>query len=369
VHLGYTDGKRRRKVIYAATRREVQGEVAAALRAHEQGIPLPSERLTVGAFLAGWLVTVRPTIRPSTFVSYEGHVRKHLTPGLGRIALARLTPTEIRALLTAKLADGLSPRTVQYIHAVLRRALGEALRDGLVARNVATLVAPPRVRRPEVQPCSPDEARSFLDAVAGDRLEGLYTVALALGLRQGEALGLRWQDVDLDTGALRVRMSLQPLPRDLRPEGAPRGTRLVLVEPKTARSRRTVTMPAVVVSALRRHRVQQLQERLLAGSRWHEWGLVFTSTIGTPMEARNVSHRFQAILVAAGLPRIRFHDLRHSAATLMLAQRVSPRVVMETLGHSTIGMTMNTYAHVIPALQRDAADLMDAILRPAAALP
>jgi len=143
----------------------------------------------------------------------------------------------------------------------------------------------------------------------------------------------------------------------------------VLVEPKTARSRRTVTMPAVVVSALRRHRVQQLQERLLAGSRWHEWGLVFTSTIGTPMEARNVSHRFQAILVAAGLSRIRFHDLRHSAATLMLAQGDSPRVVMETLGHSTIGMTMNTYAHVIPALQQDAADLMDAILRPVAALP
>lgn len=368
VHLGYRDGKRRRKTIYGKTQREVRGKVTAALRAHEQGIPLPSDRLTVAAFLDGWLVTVRPTIRPSTFVSYQGHVRMHLVPALGRIALARLSPVEIRALMAAKLAAGLSPRTVQYIHAVLRRALGQALRDGLVARNVAALVEPPRVRRPEVRPLSPDQARTLLNAVAGDRLEALYTVALALGLRQGEALGLRWQDVDLDTGALRVRVSLQPLPRDLRPEGAPRGSRLVLVEPKTARSRRTVTMPAVVVSALRQHRIGQLQERLLAGSRWREWGLVFTTTIGTPLEARNVSHRFHAILAAAGLPRIRFHDLRHSAATLMLAQGVSPRVVMETLGHSTIGMTMNVYAHVIPALQQDAADRMDAILRPVSAV-
>jgi len=185
----------------------------------------------------------------------------------------------------------------------------------------------------------------------GHRLEALYTIAITVGLRQGEALGLRWQDVDLDAGSLRVRHSLQRI------EG-----RLQLVEPKTERSRRTVSLPGVVVSALREHRVRQLQERLLAGSRWQESDYVFTSTIGTPLDGVTVTHRFQETLRRLGMPHQRFHDLRHACASLLLAQGVSPRVVMETLGHSQISVTMNVYAHVIPALQRDAADRMDALL-------
>jgi integrase len=197
----------------------------------------------------------------------------------------------------------------------------------------------------------PDEARTFLATVKGDRLEALYSVALSLGLRQGEALGLLWENVDLDTGILKVRTALQRI------EGKQQ-----LVEPKTAKSRRNIIMPEVTITSLRTHRIRQLEERLAAGTRWKEQGLVFTSTIGTPLDQRNSFRLFQEALQRAGLPHIRFHDLRHTCASLLLAQGVHPRVVMETLGHSQISLTMDTYSHVIPALQRDAADRMNALL-------
>lgn len=265
--------------------------------------------------------------------------------------MAKLSPSDIQPFLNDKLAEGLSPRTVRYLHAVLRRALGQALKRGLVPRNVATLVNLPKAQRPEVEPFTPDQARSFLAAIHGDRLEALYSVALSVGLRQGEALGLRWEDVDLDTGTITVRKALQRL------NGV-----FELVEPKTARSRRTIALPQTAVTALRVHRTRQLQERLLAGSKWCENGLVFTNTFGTPIDASNLIRHFHRALVAAGLPRKRFHDLRHTCASLLLAQGVHPRVVMDILGHSQISLTMDTYSHVIPALQREAASQMDVLL-------
>jgi len=220
-----------------------------------------------------------------------------------------------------------------------------------VGRNVATLVDPPRSQRPDVTPLSPLQARAFLMAAQGDRLEALYSVAIALGLRQGEALGLRWADVDLDAGTLRVRHALQRID----------GT-LQLVEPKTKRSRRTIPMPPTVTATLRAHRVRQREERLVAGARWQEHDLIFPSTIGTPADARNVVRRFHAILDRAGLPAMRFHDLRHTCASLLLAQHIPPRVVMEILGHSNISMTLDIYSHVTPALQREAAQGMETLL-------
>ena len=254
-------------------------------------------------------------------------------------------------MMNKNLAAGRSPRTVQYTHTVLRRALGRALKWGLVARNVATLVDRPRSVRQEMQSLSPEQARVFLQAAEGDRLEALYSVAIAVGLRQGEALGLRWDDVDLDAGKLRVRVALQRV-----------NGKLQLVGPKTAKSRRTIALPQTAVIALRKHRTRQLEERLRAGEHWQEMGLVFPSTIGTPHDARNVVRAFQKLLEQAGLPHMRFHDLRHTCASLLLAQGVHPRVVMEILGHSQISLTMDTYSHVIPSLQREAAQQMDAAL-------
>jgi len=209
-------------------------------------------------------------------------------------------------------------------------------------------VSPPRVPESEVEGLSPKEAKALLDAVKGDRLEARYSVALA-GLRQGEALGLRWDDLDLDASTISVRGALQRIKGNY-----------VFVDPKTKRSRRTIVLPAFGVAALRKHRTRRLEERLTAG--WQETGLVFTTADGKPLHYSTVTKGFQRLLRLAGLPRQRFHDLRHACASLLLAQGVQPRVAMELLGHSQLNTTMNIYSHVIQDAQRDAAAKMDAAL-------
>ena len=256
--LGWSEGRRKRKSLYGRTRHEVAGRLVAALRAQQQGLPSPNDRLTLKHFMDAWLTeSVKPTVRERTHASYAYLVRMHIDPEIGRWPLGKLGPAHLRGLMNKKLHEGLSPRTVQYIHSVLRGALNQAERWGLVARNVARLVSPPRVPKWESQPLTLEEARIFLAAIKGDPLEALYSVAIAIGLRQGEALGLQWSDIDLNIGLLTVHRSLQ------RVYG-----RLQLVEPKTERSRRTVKLPNVAVQALRTHRTNQLAQRLVAGPEW-----------------------------------------------------------------------------------------------------
>jgi integrase len=295
--------------------------------------------------------------------------------------------------------DGTGASRIRYARTVLRAALNRALKWQLVTQNVAALVDPPRHRTREIHPLTPEQARTLLEAAKGHRLAAVVSVATAIGLRQGQTLGLRWQDVDFEAGTLSVHQALErsggdsaarrPLAaerRELRKQitATPkrsserrafaqrleanrkqwREMRSVLrfVEPKSTRSRRTMRMPQVVISALKVHRKRQLVERMAVGRAWQDSGLVFTSPIGTPLDPRNVTREFQAMLKSAGVPRVRYHDLRHTAATLLLAQGVDPRTIMETLGHSQISLTLNTYAHVLPALQADAAAKLDAIL-------
>jgi integrase len=341
-----------RKSLYGKTRGEVQAKLKSAQSDLDNGLDLSAGQQTVGQFLDRWLEdVVRPSVRPKTHHSYGQLVRLHLKPELGHIPLAKLTPQHVQAMMTRKTAAGLSPRTVQYIRAVLRRALGQAMKWSLVGRNVATLVDPPRSVRKPVHPLTAEQARHFLQTSREDRLGPLFHVAITTGLRQGELFGLRWQDVDLEAGTLTVRHALQ------RVGGEPK-----LVEPKTALSRRTITLPASAVTALHEQRIRQFEERLAAGPAWRDWGLVYTSSIGTPLEPSNVTKRLHALLKRAGLPRQRFHDLRHCAASLLLASGSGPRVIMGILGHSQISLTMNTYAHLSPALERDAADRLEAIL-------
>lgn len=353
LHLGYQGGRRVRKHFYGHTRREVQEKLTRALRDRQQGLPVGiDERQTVAQYLNHWLENVvRPSVRPRTHATYLGYTRRYLVPEIGRIPLAKLTPQHVQTLQNRMLSRGLSPQTVHHLRAVLRGALNQAVRWGQIPHNVAALVDPPHVQRYEIRVLTPTEAKTFLSAAAKDRLAALYTVALAAGLRQGELLGLRWEDVDLDAGRLTVRHALQRV----------NGT-LQLVEPKTRLSRRTIVLPAFAVNALHEHRKRQLRERLWAGSRWQEGGFVFTSTIGTPLDGSNVTHRLQRLLRDAGLPKQRFHDLRHSAASLLLVQGVHARVVMEMLGHSQISLTLNTYSHVIPSLQEEAAQRMQELL-------
>ncbi len=265
--------------------------------------------------------------------------------------LADVTPSRIQTLMNAKLAEGLNPRTVTYIRDVLSHALNQAVRWNMLPRNVAPLVKAPKAVKREMTVFTPEQARAFLDAVRGDRLEALYTVALALGLRQGEALGLTWADVDFDAGTITVKHQLQRI-----------AGKLTLTEPKSRASRRTIQAPAVVLDALRQHRRRQLEERLALGGDWQDSGLVFTTAKGTPLDDSNLRRLFLAALRTAGLPRLRFHDLRHSAASLLLAQGVPARMIMELLGHSQITLTLGTYSHILPQLSRETAEKMNAIL-------
>jgi integrase len=338
----------------ARTRSAMWGRLRGAIGPEPGDLPAFGTKLTVGAFLEGWLTEVaRVTVRPRTYVSYRYVVGLHLAPALGDIVLAALSPADVQAFLNAKSASGLSPRTVGYLRGVLRGALGHAERTDLVTRNVARLARPPRIPRRRVSPLSVEQVRTFISAIAGDRLEALHLVALGVGLRQGEILGLRWSDVDLVAGSLNVRHALARI------DG-----RLELVEPKSVTSRRVVPLPAFVRDALVAHRDRQAAEPLpLRPDPPAPFAdLVFMTTHGTPLDAITITRRFQRILADAGLPRQRFHDLRHACATLLLAQGVPARVVMETLGHSEISLTLNTYSHVMPSLGREAAERMDQLL-------
>jgi integrase len=357
INLGWEHGKRRRKYFYGQTAEQVQVAILRARADLAQGLPVVAERQTVEEFLGRWLEdSVKPSVRPLTYEQYRQHVKLYLAPLLGRHQLAKLAPQHVRAFIKRKLADGLSPRTVQLSLVILRRALGQAVKDGLVGRNVAKLADPPRWKRPEIKPWEPAEAARFLDAIRTERLEAAYLLALSLGLRRGEVLGLRWSDVDLEGKTVTISQALARV-----------GGKLEFIEPKSRQSRRTVPIHDGLVAALRNHRRRQFEERLAAGSRWHDGGLVFTTGIGTPLEPRALNEDFERVVMAAGLRRIRLHDLRHSCATFLLAQGVHPRVVMELLGHSQISLTMETYSHVLPDAMREAIGRMEALLGKAAA--
>lgn len=330
----------------------MRGKLVAALSDQQKGLPVITERQTVAEFLEKWLADVsRPSVRPKTYRFYCDHIRLHIKPALGKKQLEKLTPANVQHFVNDKLQSGLSPQTIRHIIATLRAALSIAVRWQLVHRNVAALVTLPRIQKQEMKIFTPEQAKAFLESLKGHRLEALFIMALTLGLRRGELLGLHWSDVDFDAATLRVNYGLQ------RFDG-----KLHLVEPKTEKSRRVLPLPSLLVDALRIHRTRQLEERLALGSNWQESGFVFASTIGTPLEPRNLNRTFDALLKNAKLPKIRFHDMRHSCATMLLAQGVPQRTLMEILGHSQISLTMNTYSHVLPEMTRAAIGMMDSVL-------
>lgn len=291
------------------------------------------------------------TVRPRTTESYRSIVRRYLKPAIGRVPLAKLQPEHLMVMLRdlEQSDPPLSATTVRYVYVVLRIALGRALKLGHVHRNVATLIDPPTRRRDERQPLSAAQARAFLASVNGDRLEALYRLAIASGLRQGELLGLRWQDVDLKTAALTVRHTLE------------QGSR-TLAEPKTERSRRTIVLDTDTVKALRRHRLRQIKERLAAGERWQDLGFVFATSTGTATDHRNLLRAYHAALETAELPRQSFHQLRHASATLGIEAGESLYEVSRRLGHANISTTADVYGHLTPASARRSADRMRDIL-------
>lgn len=357
---GAATGKRsKRLTFYGQSPAEVEQKMAEALMRLRRGYVPLSGRMTVGRHLDDWLEAMRPAVRPATWISYEGHVRIHLA-GIHHIPLLRLAPADVRRLMSQLIADDLSATTARNALTVLRMALKQAVNDGLVERNVASLVAPPRIDRDEIRPLTLEQARMLMVAAQDERLEALYVLTLSLGLRMGEALGLRWSHLDLEQNSVRIAAALRPIPKSFRTKGE---SRLQLVDPKTRSGRRVLPLPGVAADALRAHRRRQLEERLAAGARWkgNELELVFTTPIGTPLDQRNVTREWKAVLEKAGLPPMRYHDLRHSAASLMLASGMDLRIISEVLGHSVPAMSA-LYAHVMPKLKTDLAAVVDAAL-------
>lgn len=353
VTVGRVEGRQVRRSLYGKSQRDVLAKMRPLVAQAQRGeAPEPANR-TVAAFLREWMAGLDLRLRPSTAKRYRDILRVHAIPLIGTVKLARLTPQRVEALLAERRTAGLAPRTVWHLRAVLRSALTDAVRAGEATRNAASLAHPPKVEAYHVEPMTPDRARAILDAVVGTDLEVAVSLALWTGLRQGELLGLRWRDVDLAARRLRVEMTLQYRTREF------------FLEPtKTLKSRRTIGLPAPAAEMLAQRRQQQLEQRLLVGPEWNTQfdSLVFTNPFGRPLDGRYLTVRFQKLVERAGLGPIRFHDLRHAAATLMLASGTDLKVVSEVLGHSAIATTANVYAGVLDDLKADAADRLGRLL-------
>ena len=348
----YTPEGRKRKTIYGKTRKDVAAKLARAVSDREDGLVFDAGNLKVGEYLERWLKdSVEGNVRSRTLSNYQLQVRRHIVPALGRIQLKTLSPAHVQGLYRSKLDARLAPSSVRYIHAVLHRALKQALRWGLVPRNVTEAVDLPKLVSEEVDALTPEDARAFLDAARGDRFEALYVVAVTTGMRRGELLGLRWTDIELDgTARLRVGRQLQRM-RD--------GSGLQFVTPKGGKGR-TIRLPIRTVEALKAHRARQAEEKLKAGSLYEDGGLVFATEVGTPLEPSNIDRRsFKPLLEKAGLPDMRFHDLRHTCATVLLSEGVNAKFVQELLGHADIKLTLGTYSHFLPSMGDQTAAAME----------
>jgi integrase len=333
------DGKRRRKFISRRDRNDVLDALAAYQHDQRRGIPQPDQIRTTGDWLDTWVTTVLPrSVKASTVKNYRDIIDFYVKPHVGKVPLAKLQPEHVEKMMTALEDRGLSARTVSLARKVLRRALTVAEQRGRVARNVAALTDAPRKSSTKLDDAlDDDEAAAVLGAARGDRLEALAVLVLGTGLRPGEALSLRWHNVNLTAGTVRIEQA------------------------KTNAGDRTIALPGFVVDALRAHKQRQRKERI-ASDVWGDPQLVFTTTVGTIIHRRNALRWWHDLTIRAGVGRRRFYASRHTAATLMLNNGVPLEVVSKTLGHAGLAITADVYAKVRPELQRKAADVMDQVL-------
>jgi integrase len=344
----------KRKFIYRKTQREAIKALQLSNQAKMQGTFITTGEQTLEAFLTRWLQeTAQPNVRPRTFIRYRELIQLHILPVLGKVKLQKLSPQHLQKLYNQKLEQGSAPQSVKHMHRLLHKALNDALKWNLISRNVCNLVDTPRVPKHEMKVFTSEQAQKFLDVAKGDPLEALYVVALTTGMRQGELLALKWDDIDFSNGKLQVRRTIARITN--------KG--FTISEPKTPKSRRSINLTPMAIESLKQHRIRQHEKRLLAGPAWDEQGWVYVNALGRPIEVGNMMRRsFLPLLVKAELPKIRFHDLRHSTATLLLSMGTHPKIVQELLGHSQISMTLDTYSHVLPSLQEDAMSRLNTLL-------
>ena len=331
----------KRKIIYGKAQAEVRDRLTKALSDRIDGIVYDDDNMSVGEYLEVWLKgSVYGSVRRSTYDRDTNLVTNHINPILGGLKLKKLNSAHVQSFYRDRLDAGLSASTVHKMHDILRRSLAQAVKWHLVPRNVADVVKPPRPVPKEMVAHSANETRRLLEAAGGDRLEALYILAVHTGMRQGEMLALRWQDVDVENTVVSVRRTLTRS-----------GGRVVFGEPKTKKSRRSIRLTPQAVEALRSHLDRQLRDIEILGDRYQDQGLVFTTDTGAPINPSNLRQRsFAPLLKRAGLPHMRFHDLRHTCAPLLLSRGVHPKFVQELLGHATIAITLDTYSHMMSSM-------------------
>ncbi|CAL9532604.1 Transposase from transposon Tn916 [Streptomyces sp. enrichment culture] len=351
VYVLQPDGTRARKFAYGKTWAECDTKRRELLAKVDQGVPVPTRSAKLAEWLPYWLEHfIKPNRKRTTYSKYAMHVRLYLVPLLGSKSLEALGPRHVRTLI-ADVSRRASPATAKEAHRVLRTALTAACREELVTRNAASLVEAPKVPRRELTPWTLDETLTFLEHARRDPLYAAFVLAVAMGLRRGEILGLRWSDVDLEHRVLRVSKQVQRV-----------GGELYEDTTKSGRAR-PLPLPLICLAALRWHRMRQTEAARLKGVELSPSAYVFTTRTGRPIDPQNINRSFFRITAAAGLRRIRLHDARHGCATLLTAAGVAPRVVMEILGHSQISITMDVYTHVTSDTQREAISHMDRLLR------
>lgn len=352
--MEWRDAQGNRKTVAKtfATQREAKQYLRELTAQRGAGTWKAPNRETLDEFLDLWSSTKQPTVEPQTWTTYEAMLEYYIRPALGKSKLTKLTAAQVQQLYADLSARGLSPRTIHYVHTVLSMALKKAVQLRLIPENPAQYVDKPKRSRQEMRALSRDEARRFLDAARYDTYGFLFTVALTTGMRPGEVLALQWKDVNWDQGTLTVQRALVRRQRSW-----------AFKEPKTKRSRRQIPLPGTVLHNLRHWRKDQSEERLAAGAAWEDHDLIFTGNHGQPLDEHHVAQRhFQRILEQAGLPKLRLYDLRHTCATLLLAQGENPKVVSERLGHASVTLTLDTYSHVLPDMQRTATARLEAAL-------
>ncbi|MDI5971413.1 site-specific integrase [Streptomyces sp. SL13] len=351
VYVPQPDGTRKRKTVYGNTWEECDTKRQELVSRDRQGIPTPTRSVKLSEWLPYWLdVHVKPQRKQTTYAKYEMHVRLYLVPFLGSRRLENLTTANVRRMLADVTAKS-SAATAKESHRVLRTALTAACRDELITRNVVQLVPAPQVTARELNPWTLDETLTFLEAARTDPLYPAFVLAVVLGLRRGEILGLRWSDVDFERRTLTVRVTLH------------RGDAGLYLDTTKNRRTRVIPIPLMCVAPLRWQRLRQAVQRVAGAQGWFDGDHVFTSRTGRPIEPRNLYRSFTRVAASAGLPRVRLHDTRHGCASLLFAAGVAPRTVMEILGHSQIAVTMNVYTHVSDDNRREAMSHMDRLLK------
>lgn len=348
--IGTVDGKPQRKVFYGKTKKEATEKLRQARKQVDAGIRIHTDRQTMEQFLTSWLDAVHETVRPTSYITYEVTVRRHLIPAFGRTILAKLTTQQVIAWIKRERESGLAPQTVTRLLVVLKTALNAAQRWRLIAVNPASEVRPPRVPSREVRILNQEQARIFIAVVEQERLGAALTLMLMSGLRHGEALGLYWSDINWQAGIINVQRTLNHI----------HGKHL-LGDPKTARSARRVAVPSMVLTQLQARREAQATERRHAGPSWQVTPLVFTAHDGAPLHQNILLRLLHRVLKQSSLPLLRVHDLRHTYASLLLAQNVHPKIVQEALGHSTISMTMDLYSHALPSAASEAVSRLEVL--------